>query len=254
MNALKNGLLYGSMFLILVLLCPAAAQAAGPGAGAYTVAKGDCLWNIAARKDVFGDPWKWPLLFEANRGQISNPDLIQPGWSLALMAAPTAEQIAQAKAFARSYKEGASKAPPGPRHQAPVEAAPVVAAPAVAPVTAQPVAPAEETKPSLALPMASILLVLALIAGVVYRKMKQRPSEATATAEPMPVHKEEAAPVDSAAAVEAPAPEPAPVQAPEAEKAPAAAQATESETMLRADQGPDPLHPESHSEDHKNAA
>ncbi|HXC65683.1 MAG TPA: LysM peptidoglycan-binding domain-containing protein [bacterium] len=252
MHALKNGLLFGSMFLVLVLLCPAAAPAAGTGTGAYTVAKGDCLWKIAARKDVFGDPWKWPLLFEANRGQISNPDLIQPGWSLAVMAAPTAAQVAQALAFARSYKEGAVQAPPGRKPETAAEAPPA----AVAPAAAEPVVPAEEPKPSLVLPIASILLVLALVAGVVYRKMKQRPPEAMATAEPMPAHKEEVAPVNAAAQAEAAAPveTPAPAQEPEVEKAPDAVQPTESETMLRADQGPDPLHPESHSEDHKNAA
>jgi LysM repeat protein len=43
----------------------------------YTVEKGDSLSKIGAR---YGVPWK--EIFEANRDQISNPDLIQPGWQL----------------------------------------------------------------------------------------------------------------------------------------------------------------------------
>lgn len=43
----------------------------------YTVAKGDSLSKIA--KKVYGDANQWKRLFEANRDQIENPDLIHPG-------------------------------------------------------------------------------------------------------------------------------------------------------------------------------
>jgi len=43
----------------------------------YTVVKGDCLWNIAKR--IYGNPLKWKLIYEANKAQINNPDLIYPG-------------------------------------------------------------------------------------------------------------------------------------------------------------------------------
>jgi len=45
----------------------------------------DCLWNIAALPEVFGDPTRWPLLYEANRDRMpsaGNPDLILPGMIL----------------------------------------------------------------------------------------------------------------------------------------------------------------------------
>jgi nucleoid-associated protein YgaU len=45
----------------------------------------DCLWNIAGRPWVYGDPTKWSLLYEANRSNMSepnNPDLIHPGMVL----------------------------------------------------------------------------------------------------------------------------------------------------------------------------
>lgn len=43
----------------------------------YTVAKGDSLSKIA--KKVYGDANQWKRIFEANRDQIEDPDLIHPG-------------------------------------------------------------------------------------------------------------------------------------------------------------------------------
>ena len=42
----------------------------------------DCLWKIAGYDFVYGDPWKWKTLYEANKGtmpEADNPDLIVPG-------------------------------------------------------------------------------------------------------------------------------------------------------------------------------
>lgn len=43
----------------------------------YTVAKGDTLSKIA--KGHYGKASRWPLIFEANRDQLDNPDRIKPG-------------------------------------------------------------------------------------------------------------------------------------------------------------------------------
>ena len=43
----------------------------------YTIKSGDSLSKIA--KFYYGDAMKYPLLFEANREIIKNPDLIYPG-------------------------------------------------------------------------------------------------------------------------------------------------------------------------------
>jgi uncharacterized protein YidB (DUF937 family) len=51
---------------------PAAAQAQ-----TYTVANGDSLSKIA--KHFYGNANDWNKIFDANRDQISNPDLIKPG-------------------------------------------------------------------------------------------------------------------------------------------------------------------------------
>ena len=42
----------------------------------------DCFWRIAGYDFVYGDPWKWRVLYEANKNVIEDPDnpnLIQPG-------------------------------------------------------------------------------------------------------------------------------------------------------------------------------
>jgi len=45
----------------------------------YTVKKGDALWWIAEFRQIYNDPFMWPLIYKANRDQISNPNLIYPG-------------------------------------------------------------------------------------------------------------------------------------------------------------------------------
>ena len=58
---------------------PAAAQA-------YTVVKGDCLWNIA--KKFYGNGSKYSIIYNANKGVIGgNPNLIYPGQVLTIPAA-----------------------------------------------------------------------------------------------------------------------------------------------------------------------
>jgi len=45
----------------------------------------DSLWTIAGRPEILGDPYLWPLLFDANRRNMpnpNNPNLILPGMVL----------------------------------------------------------------------------------------------------------------------------------------------------------------------------
>ncbi|MCX7787669.1 MAG: hypothetical protein N2442_08215 [Spirochaetes bacterium] len=45
----------------------------------------DCFWRIAEYDFVYGDPWKWKILYEANKQLLpdpNNPDLILPGTRL----------------------------------------------------------------------------------------------------------------------------------------------------------------------------
>jgi hypothetical protein len=56
----------------------------------YTVVKGDCLWRIAGKKEIYSNPKYWPKIWEANKdgvisapshtpNKITNPNLIYPG-------------------------------------------------------------------------------------------------------------------------------------------------------------------------------
>jgi len=50
----------------------------------YTVQKGDSLSLIA--KAQYGDPMKYPVIFEANKPMLSHPDKIYPGQNLRIPA------------------------------------------------------------------------------------------------------------------------------------------------------------------------
>jgi LysM repeat protein len=56
---------------------PPTAPAPAPAPRRYTVVAGDCLWKIAAR--FYNNGVLWPRIFDANRNQIRNPNLIYPG-------------------------------------------------------------------------------------------------------------------------------------------------------------------------------
>jgi nucleoid-associated protein YgaU len=45
----------------------------------------DCLWNIAAKPEIYGDPFQWRHIYNANRAQmpkLDDPNLIKPGMVL----------------------------------------------------------------------------------------------------------------------------------------------------------------------------
>ncbi len=54
----------------------------GSGSQTYTVKKGDTLSHIAQHH--YGKASRWQAIFEANRDQIDDPDLIRPGQVLKL--------------------------------------------------------------------------------------------------------------------------------------------------------------------------
>lgn len=48
----------------------------------YTVMRGDNLWNISGKSEIYGNPYQWPLIYKANRSKIKDADLIYPGQQL----------------------------------------------------------------------------------------------------------------------------------------------------------------------------
>ncbi len=66
----------------------------------YRVAEGDSLPAIAARPDVYGDPFLWPLLYKANRDQLTDPRRIYPGQELTVPRNVTPGELKAARAEA----------------------------------------------------------------------------------------------------------------------------------------------------------
>lgn len=48
----------------------------------HTVASGDTLWDLAER--YYQNPFDWRRIWEANRNQVTDPNLIEPGWVLVI--------------------------------------------------------------------------------------------------------------------------------------------------------------------------
>ena len=59
---------------------PPSSAPTGAGERSYVVVRGDSLSKIAKRE--YGDASLWPRIFEANKDQIKDPDLIHPGQKL----------------------------------------------------------------------------------------------------------------------------------------------------------------------------
>lgn len=68
----------------------------------YTVVAGDCLWCISAKSRIYGDPFKWPLIYRSNVSQIGDADLIFPGQELTIDRNLTPELVANATEHART--------------------------------------------------------------------------------------------------------------------------------------------------------
>ncbi|MDZ7337785.1 MAG: LysM peptidoglycan-binding domain-containing protein [candidate division KSB1 bacterium] len=51
----------------------------------YVVVKGDYLWKISGKKEIYGDPYQWMKIYSVNRDLIKDPDLIYPDWVLKIL-------------------------------------------------------------------------------------------------------------------------------------------------------------------------
>jgi nucleoid-associated protein YgaU len=68
----------------------------------YKVISGDNLWNIAGSRSVYGDPYKWPLIYKANKSRISDADLIYPGQIFDIDRSPSSAETGAAVKHART--------------------------------------------------------------------------------------------------------------------------------------------------------
>jgi hypothetical protein len=61
----------------------------------------DCLWNISKKRDIYDNAWLWPKIWQGNRDQIRDPDIISPGQKLKIP--PKGELTPGEKSAANSY-------------------------------------------------------------------------------------------------------------------------------------------------------
>ena len=71
----------------------------------YTVRRGDNLWDIAGKGNIYGDPFMWPLIYKQNRGAIEDPDLIFPDQILSIRTNPLEREVKDAINHARTRGE-----------------------------------------------------------------------------------------------------------------------------------------------------
>lgn len=57
--------------------------------------KRDSLWSIAEKKEIYGDPWKWIVIYDANQDQIDDPNLIYPEQKLVIPPVPSKKKLAE---------------------------------------------------------------------------------------------------------------------------------------------------------------
>ncbi|HXX62164.1 MAG TPA: hypothetical protein VEO56_00080 [Bacteroidota bacterium] len=61
----------------------------------------DCLWNISKKKDIYDNAWLWPKIWQGNRDQIKDPDVIHHGQKLKI---PKGNELnAEEKSAAKKY-------------------------------------------------------------------------------------------------------------------------------------------------------
>jgi nucleoid-associated protein YgaU len=68
----------------------------------YRVVRGDSLWRISGRSEVYGDPYQWPLIYKKNTDKIQDADLIYPDQRLDIQTHPTESARDRATQHART--------------------------------------------------------------------------------------------------------------------------------------------------------
>lgn len=74
-----------------------------PAVISYKVVKGDHLWGIAGKSEHYSNSFAWPVIYQANRDQIKNPDLIYPD-QVFKVPPLTEEEKAKYEKLRKNYK------------------------------------------------------------------------------------------------------------------------------------------------------
>ncbi|MEQ1440466.1 LysM peptidoglycan-binding domain-containing protein [Fontimonas sp. SYSU GA230001] len=70
----------------------------------YVVAAGDSLWIISGRPEIYGNPYLWPLIWDANLDTLKDPNLLRTGQRLRIRTNPTIDEVVQAVERARGFR------------------------------------------------------------------------------------------------------------------------------------------------------
>lgn len=72
----------------------------------------DCLWNIAGKIEILGDPFLWPKVWQTNKSIVKNPDIIYPGQVLTLpeKGVKTSDEMKAERKYWREKRARAAKA------------------------------------------------------------------------------------------------------------------------------------------------
>ncbi len=97
------------LFLILPSLATSQEVAQTRGS-THEVLRGETLWSLAER--YLGNPYRWPLIYEANASTIQNPNVLEPGQTLIIPAVPgQAAQVQEVTVVTQAAEPQAEPAP-----------------------------------------------------------------------------------------------------------------------------------------------
>ena len=67
-----------------------------------TVSVGETLFSLSSRKDIYGEPFLWPLIYKANRDQIKDPQQIFEGQVFSIPRDKSQQELDAARDEARA--------------------------------------------------------------------------------------------------------------------------------------------------------
>ncbi len=68
-------------------------KSSSSNSGSYKVVRGDSLWKISGKPEIYSDPYQWPLIYKTNADKIKDADLIFPGQQFAIDASPASADV-----------------------------------------------------------------------------------------------------------------------------------------------------------------
>lgn len=72
------------------------------GVSSYEVVRGDSLWKISGKPEIYSDPYQWPLIYKTNADKIKDADLIFPGQQFAIDTSPSSSEVDAAVRHAKT--------------------------------------------------------------------------------------------------------------------------------------------------------